>query len=215
VSDVDPDAPDADGSRDADAEPNRAADAEPDAEPNRAADAEPDADGDRTGAGTGTETAAGATAWERTVAEMEALASRRAADGWETVTLRAADTTPEPPDVGDADRFGLVYTVPDGAADEFRAAFAAGTFDRFTVHRRRVGDVEFLVTEVRDEAAAVAVLVAGAFDASAAEAVEVAARDASAMYSHVQLLDWTHLGSFRHDDPDAFFGDAEPTAGDG
>jgi len=55
----------------------------------------------------------------------------------------------------------------------------------------------------------------GAFDASAAEALRTAARDAGAMYSLVQLLDWTHLGSFRHDDPDAFFGDAEPTAGDG
>jgi hypothetical protein len=28
---------------------------------------------------------------------------------------------------------------------------------------------------------------------------------AGELHSHVQLLDWTHLGSFRHDDPAAFF----------
>jgi hypothetical protein len=137
---------------------------------------------------------------------------RRPGDG----DAPAADTTPEPPGVGGSERFGLVYTVPDDAADEFRAVVAAGSFDRFAVHRRRLGDTQFLVTEVADPEARVAVLVAGAFDRSAAEPLEVAAREAGAMYGRVQLLDWTHLGSFRHDDPAAFFGAADADAdGDG
>lgn len=33
---------------------------------------------------------------------------------------------------------------------------------------------------------------------------EYAVRNAGELHTHVQLLDWTHLGSFRHDDPAAF-----------
>jgi hypothetical protein len=149
--------------------------------------------------------ASDATAWQRTLADLDRLAGRRRADGFDVVTVRAADTTPEPPAAGDSDRFGLVYTAPNDVADDFRAAFRAGTFDRYTVHRRELGATQFLVTELSDAANSRVILLAGAFERSAAAALRTAARDAGVMYSHVQLLDWTHLGTFRHDDPTAFF----------
>jgi hypothetical protein len=55
----------------------------------------------------------------------------------------------------------------------------------------------------------VAILLAGAVENGDVGAVRRAAEREGAMYSHVQLLDYTHLGSFRHD-PEPFLG-----AGDG
>jgi len=144
-------------------------------------------------------------AWERTVTEMRELAADREAEGWETVTVRAGDTAPEPPDAGESDRFGFVYTVPGSAADSFRAVYEAGEFDSYTVYRRQAGDTLFLVTEVVDTDAERAVFLAGAVDLGVAGDLREAAVEAGELHSHVQLLDWTHLGSFRHDDPAAFF----------
>ena len=144
-------------------------------------------------------------AWERTVTEMRELAADREADGWETVTVRAGDTAPEPPDAGESDRFGFVYTVPGSAADSFRAVYDAGEFDSYTVYRRRAGETLFLVTEVADTDAKRAVFLAGAVDLGVAGDLRETAVEAGELHSHVQLLDWTHLGSFRHDDPAAFF----------
>jgi len=144
-------------------------------------------------------------AWERTVTEMRELAADREADGWETVTVRAGDTAPEPPEAGESDRFGFVYTVPGSAADPFRAVYEAGQFDSYTVYRRRAGDTLFLVTEVADTDAERAVYLAGAVDLGVAGDLRETAAEAGELHSHVQLLDWTHLGSFRHDDPAAFF----------
>lgn len=143
--------------------------------------------------------------WEQTLAEMDDLASERAADGWETVTVQAGDTAPEPPSAGESDRFGLVYTVPGGAADAVRSFVETASVDGYTVYRRSVGSTLFLVTELVDSAEAVALFVAGVVDTDVADDLVAAATAADEMYTHVQLLDWTHLGSFRHDDPAAFF----------
>lgn len=143
-------------------------------------------------------------AWERTIDEMEALAAERAADGWETLTVTAADTAPTPPEAGDDDRYGLIYTVGDNVADDVRAAHEDG-FDRYEVYRREVGDRLFLVTELQSAAAERAVFVAGAVDMTVADDLLAAVAERGTMYTHLQTLDWTQLGSVRHDDPSAFF----------
>lgn len=144
-------------------------------------------------------------AWEQTLAEMHELADQRAADGWDTVTVQAGDTAPEPPSAGESDRFGLVYTVPNDTADAVRSFSETASVDGYTVYRQEAGSDLFLVTEITDSDARTALFVAGVVDLDVADDLVAAASAATEMYTHVQLLDWTHLGSFRHDDPAAFF----------
>ena len=143
-------------------------------------------------------------AWERTLEEMTALAAERADEGWDTLTVTAADTAPTPPDAGETDRFGLVYTVGGDVASDVAAAHDAG-FDRYEVYRRQVGGTLFLVTELRNTGERRAVFVAGAVDLTVADRLVEAARERGELYTHLQTLDWTHLGSVHHDDPGAFF----------
>lgn len=152
----------------------------------------------------GAEAGAGSTAWERAIDDMHELAAERAADGWETVTVHAGETTPEPPSEGDSDRFGVVYTVPDNAADAVREAVEGASMDEYTVYRRQVGKTLFLVSEFADAEGGTALFVAGALNLQFADRLFEAATERGEIYSHLQLLDWTHLASFRHDDPEAF-----------
>lgn len=145
--------------------------------------------------------------WEQTIADLESVAEERREAGFETVTIQAADTAPEPPAAGRTDRFGLVYTVPSNAADEFGAVDERAEFDEFRVYRRRVGETLYLVTELRDPGTETAVLIAGAVDLTLADALKRAARERGVIYTHLRLLDGTELGSFSHEPPEAFFGD--------
>lgn len=143
---------------------------------------------------------------ERTLAELEARAGDLREAGWQVATVPAAHVTAEPPEAGDSDRFGYVYVAPGSAADPFREAFETGGFDSFELFRRTVGGTEYLLTELTDTEGEVAILLAGGVENGDPEAVRRAAEREGAMYSHVQLLDYTHLGSFRHD-PGPFFDD--------
>lgn len=145
--------------------------------------------------------------WTRTVEEMRAMAARLGDAGWEVTTVRAGDTAPEPPGAGETDRFGLVFTVPGEAEGGVRSVLRGSNVEEFAVHRRVVGSTMFLVTEFRDPGTEAVLFVAGAVDLDDAAELETAARERGEMYTHVQLLDWTHLGSVRHDDPGAFFPD--------
>ncbi|PSQ11405.1 hypothetical protein BRC93_05735 [Halobacteriales archaeon QS_5_70_15] len=142
--------------------------------------------------------------YERTLAELEARTGELMKAGWQVATVPAAHVTAEPPDAGDSDRFGYVYVAPGSAEEPFREAFEAGTFDAFELFRRTVGGTEFLLTELTDPEGEVAILLAGGVGNGDREAVRRAAEAEGAMYTHVQLLDYTHLGSFRHD-PGPFF----------
>jgi hypothetical protein len=144
--------------------------------------------------------------WERTLAELEARAEELRDAGWQVVTVPAAHVTAEPPEAGDSDRFGYVYVAPGSAEEPFRESFRKGEFDSFELFRRTVGGTEYLLTELTDPDREVAILLAGAIENGDVCAVRRAAEREGAMYSHVQLLDYTHLGSFRHD-PEPFFGD--------
>ncbi|MFB6296158.1 MAG: hypothetical protein ABEH66_04860 [Halobacteriales archaeon] len=145
--------------------------------------------------------------WTQTVAEMRELAAEREAAGWTVETVRAGDTAPEPPELGESGRFGLVHTVPGSAEAGVRSVLQDGVVEEYAVHRRTAGSTRFLVTELRDPDAKRVLLVAGAVDLDDASDLAAAARERGTMYTHVQLLDWTHLGTVRHDDPAAFFPD--------
>jgi hypothetical protein len=146
-------------------------------------------------------------AWKRTLGEMEALADERRDDGWQVVTIAAGHTAPEPEDAGDTDRFGFVHVIPDNEAEPFQQAFERGEFPEYQVYRRRVEGRVFLVTELRDPDSETAILIAGNFELQHAPGLVRAAEREGELYTHVQTLDKTYLGSFRHDDWEKFFPD--------
>jgi hypothetical protein len=145
-----------------------------------------------------------ATVWEHALEDMRELAAEREADGWETVTVQAGETTPEPPSAGASDRFGVVYTIPDNAAAEVQSVTDVASVEDYTVYRRQLGSRLFLVTELADSESEVALFVAGAVNLDIADELFAAATERGEMYTHLQLLDWTHIASFCHDDPAAF-----------
>lgn len=148
-------------------------------------------------------------AWQRTLEDMEAMAEEREEAGWDVVTVAAGHTAPEPPDSGDFDRYGLVYVVPDNEGEAFEDAFREGGFPTYEVYRQEVQGRAFLVTELLDPETETAILLAGGYELRHAGPLAAHAREEGEMYTHVQTLDQTVLGSFRHDDPDKFFPHAE------
>lgn len=142
--------------------------------------------------------------WARTLESATEMAETLRADGWEVVTIRAAHVAPEPPSHGETDRFGFVYIAQGEDADDFTDAVARGEFDGYEVFNRQSGSSLFTLTRVTDADRQLAVLLVGTVNLEQADDLAAAARERGEMYSHVQLLDGTHLGSFHHDDPDAF-----------
>lgn len=146
-------------------------------------------------------------AWQETLQDMEAIAADLREDRLDVLTVQAGDTAPETPDVG-GDRFGLSYVVPGNQADQFSAAFAEIETPQCRVYRQEVGGNVFLVTQITDADADHAILIAGVYQKQHEDALVRAASEADEMYTHVQQLDGTHLGSFKHEDWTMFFPDA-------
>jgi hypothetical protein len=143
-------------------------------------------------------------AWNETLEDMWAMADELDAEGWETLSVVADHTGPEGPEHGDTDRFGLVYVIPGNEAESFEAAIE-GSFPRYDVFRQEVNGRVFMVTELLDPDTETAILIAGNFWSHETDPLVAAARDEGEMYTHVQKLDETQLGSFRHDKPEKFF----------
>ncbi|MFC6837091.1 DUF7529 family protein [Halomarina ordinaria] len=171
-------------------------------------------------------------AWEATIEEMRAIEAELEADGWDVAAVAAGHTAPKHPDIGDDDRFGFVYVIPDNYADDFRTAFERGTggaedepedgevreldgFDRYEVFRNETGGSVFQVTVLYAEEAGVAIVIAGSYERAFAGGLVRTAVERDEMYTHVQTLDRTHLGSFRHEDWELFFPDGRARAADG
>jgi hypothetical protein len=148
-------------------------------------------------------------AWERTIDEMKAMAAELEADGWETTYVGAGHTAPESPRAEPEGRFGLTYVIPDNYADEFSAAFQAGGYEEYEVFRNESGGNVFQVTVMYDEETKQAILLAGSYELLHANPLIATAMKTGEMYTHVQLLDGSHLGSFRHENWEAFFPDAD------
>jgi hypothetical protein len=147
----------------------------------------------------------GSNGWARTLETANEMTDELREEGWEVVTVRAVHTAPEPPDAGESDRFGFVYVAPGDVAEAFEAAVSGGEFDGYEVFNRQVGRSLFTLTRITDADRRLAVLLVGAVDTSHAGRLEEVAYERGEMYSHVRLLDGTHLGSFHHDDAAPFF----------
>lgn len=148
-------------------------------------------------------------AWQTTLTEMDELAADLEAKGWKTVTIAAGHTAPENPSTGDSDRFGLTHVVPDNKADDFRRLFEAGGFPQYEVYRNEVEGREFVLTVLLDPEKEAAILIAGSYELRHAPGCVKAAKREEKMYTHVQTLDGTHLGSFEHGDYTKFFPNAD------
>ncbi|MFC6724867.1 hypothetical protein ACFQE1_10885 [Halobium palmae] len=143
-------------------------------------------------------------AWGATLDDMRALAEEYEAEGWSTVTIQAGYAAPTTPG-DDDDRFGLVYVIPGNEAEPFVDAVEAGEFPRFEVHRAEVEGKVFLVTTLLDPGTETAILLAGTYEMRNALRCARMADDRGEMFTHVQKLDGTRLGSFRHEEHEQFF----------
>lgn len=149
-------------------------------------------------------------AWAQTLDDMKALASELREDGWDTVlTVPSLDTAPEPPEDGQAGRWGLVHVVPDNDADAIRDAVEAGEFPSFDLFRAEAEGRVFHVTQLLDPDTETAILVAANFERRVASGLVNTAMDNDELYTHLQTLDGTHLGTFKHDGYEKFFPNAD------
>ena len=148
-------------------------------------------------------------AWQQTLDDMEAMAEELEAEGWDVVAIPASHTAPESPDAGETDRFGFAYVIPDNYVDEFDEAFEEGSFPKYRVFRNDMGARVFQLTQFLDPESETAILVAGTYELMYAPPLVTTAMEEEEMYSHVQTLDGTVHGSFRHDDYEKFFPNPE------
>lgn len=148
-------------------------------------------------------------AWAQTLSDMKALAAEREADGWDVVTVTAGDAGPETAAQGETETHGIVYVVPGNQAEDLLDAFEGREFPVYDVYRQVVDGRLFVVTELLDPDSETAILVAGNFWLHRAGALVREAREAEAMYTHLQKLDRTHLASFEHEGFEKFFPDPD------
>lgn len=149
-------------------------------------------------------------AWEATLNDMHGMASELEEQGWEATAIGAEDTAPNPPDVGDPERYGFVHVIPDNRADEFSEVFErgheeGGGFQEYEVYRSEVEGRVFQVTVLYDEPTAGVILLAGNYALRHAQDLIQAAIERGDIYTHVQTLDRTALGSFQHESWEHFF----------
>ncbi|MFC4552150.1 MULTISPECIES: DUF7529 family protein [Halorussus] len=144
-------------------------------------------------------------AWQRTLEDMKAMAEELEEEGWDVLTIAAGHTAPTNPDAGETDRWGLVHVVPGNKAEPFAEMVDTGKFPQYQVFRNEMNSRAFVVTQLLDPDTEQAILIAGNFELRHAPGLVTTALEEDEMYTHVQKLDGTHLGSFRHDDAEKFF----------
>ena len=148
-------------------------------------------------------------AWEATIEEMKSMAAELEADGWDATYVGAGHTAPESPRVEPEGRFGLTYVIPNNYEEDFTSAFRAGGYTEYEVFRNEVAGTVFQVTVLYDEETNRAILLAGNYELMHANPLILTSMRQGETYTHVQLLDGTHLGSFRHEQWEPFFPNAE------
>ncbi|KAB7514951.1 hypothetical protein DM867_07555 [Halosegnis rubeus] len=143
--------------------------------------------------------------WRATLEQADKMGTRLSDDGWQVVTVRAAHVTPIPPTDDPEGRPGLAYIAQGEVAEPFQRVINGGTFDNYEVFNRAVGSDIFSLTRVSDTENEVAVLLVGTLNRSSLETLPETAIQRGELYSHVDLLDGTRLGSFHHSTPSLFF----------
>lgn len=148
-------------------------------------------------------------AWVQTIEDMKAIAEQRRQEGWDVVALPAGDTATVSREAGAGDRFGIVHVIADNHAEPFTEAFERGEFPRYEAYRNEIGGFVFLVTELLDPDSDTAILLAGQYELEYVPGMLEAAEDEDVLYTHVQTLDGTVLGSFRHEEYEPLVPDAD------
>jgi hypothetical protein len=144
---------------------------------------------------------------ERVLDTADGLARELREDGWEVRVVNAGHVAPVQPSEAE-DHHGLMYLVPDSAGEKVLELLDRGSFDRYETFRHVAASDLSLVTRLTDRANELAVILVGTFDLDRAEGLASAARERGELYSHVRLLDGTHVATFRHEDPAHFFPEA-------
>lgn len=139
-------------------------------------------------------------AWKQTLEDMHAVADNRRDEGWDVLTIPAAQTDTVSRDVGEDDRFGLVHVVPDNYADEFAQIYDADAFTEYLAYGTSIGGYAYLVTELIDPSAKRSILIAGRYDLAFARGMITAAREEDVLYTHCKTIDGTELGTFEHEE---------------
>lgn len=161
----------------------------------------------------------GKSAWQATIDDMNGMASELQQQGWTTTAIAAEDTAPNPPDAGDSDRYGFVHVIPDNDAPAFTEAFErgheeGGGFPEYEVYRSEASGRVFQVTVLYDEPTANVILLAANYELRHAQNLMQTAIEREELFTHVQTLDRTMLGSFRHEGWEIFFPNADQRAGE-
>jgi hypothetical protein len=143
--------------------------------------------------------------WQRTVADMRAMAEDRREEGYETHAIPAGDTAPVAPGQGPRDYWGLSYLVPGNETETLETFLDIGAFEETGVYQVVDSGSVFMVTECIDHELELVLYVAGSFWMKDAPELVKAATDRGTMYSQFREIDGTHLGGIEHDDPAAFF----------
>ncbi|WP_435099021.1 DUF7529 family protein [Halarchaeum sp. P4] len=148
-------------------------------------------------------------AWEETLADMEALAEERREGGWDVVTLTAGDVRIEAratgPEADEDARYGFAFVVPKNDAEAFTEVFEEGAFPAYEVYRAEREGRVFLVVSYLDPDSETCILLAATYLKRDASQLVQTVAETEEMYTHVEKLDRTHLGSFRHEDHTKFF----------
>lgn len=144
-------------------------------------------------------------AWQRTLEDVGVLVDEHEGVGRRVVRVVADDTAPEHPSSGSTDRFGLVHVVPRNHAEELAEVAEQHEFVESEVYLASVEGRVFLVTELSTADSDCVVLIAGTYERRAAASLRETAAERGEMYTHVQKVDTTHVASFRHENPEAFF----------
>ncbi|MFB6070559.1 MAG: hypothetical protein ABEJ76_05990 [Halanaeroarchaeum sp.] len=148
-------------------------------------------------------------AWSETVGDAKRMAEGRSSEGWETLVLPAGDTAPEPPEGGPSGRFGMVHVVPGNRAERLQELLEFASFPAYDVYRASVHGRVFFVTELLDPEHTAAVYVAGNYQLADAKPLVAAAAKHGTMFTHLQTLDQTQIGSFEHEEWRKFFPNAD------
>jgi hypothetical protein len=174
-------------------------------------------------------------AWNATREELYAMADELEAEGWETVAVSADHVAPEGPGFEPEGRFGLTYTFVDNVADDVRDAVATAAdvsaeeldalddeetleldaFDRYEVFQRETDGHVYQVVAYFDADSGSALLVAGAYQQLYAGPLRETVVDRDELYTHFQRLDESPIASFRHEEWEPFFPNAETRLADG
>lgn len=149
--------------------------------------------------------------WERTIEDMRVMANDREGKGFETFTLVSDDTSVISPSMGDDDddRIGFSHLVPGDVAEEFDDVYAGIGVEETGVYQSSDTGHVFMVTEHVDYDDETIIYVAGSYRMAEAASLVRAATEQGKLHTYVRTLDQTIVGTFEHQDVEAFFPNPE------